>query len=62
MAPYIPILKKVALYSSSGTFLNNITDFQTIGRLFFLIITILFYDKYVKTYPEQKKIINIYIF
>lgn len=58
----LPFMDRIIPYTSAGFSLNNIFDFQTLGRVLFLSIALFFYDAYTEQGEMSKKMITIYIF
>lgn len=62
LSTFIPVFNRIIIYANTDLSFNSIFEFQTIGRLVFMTIVFVFYDKYVEVYPEDKKILNMYLF
>ena len=58
---YIPIIARVLYYTEPYSSVLSILDFQSIGRLVFLIIAFFYYETYSSQSIFSKKLINIYI-
>ena len=61
LSKLMPALKRIVPYLSSDQSFINIFDIQTIGRLGFLVIAFVFYDRYAEQSHVNKKILNMYI-
>lgn len=58
---WIPFINKAIPYINTSSSFNNILDFQSLGRIAFLIVALFYYDIYTKQNYISKKIMNIYI-
>lgn len=56
-----PIINRIMPYLNLEVSLINPFDFQTLGRIIFLVIAFVFYDSYSKQSENSKTIINLYI-
>ena len=58
---WLPLISKLKPYLNHHFSLVNILDFQSLGRLIFLVIIIFYYEVYAGIDDISKKIVNIYI-
>jgi hypothetical protein len=58
---WLPLIGKLRPYLNHHFSLVNILDFQSLGRLIFLVIIIFYYEVYAGIDDISKKIVNIYI-
>lgn len=58
---WLPFIDRLIPYIKPTTMLNRILDFQSIARLVFLFIALLYYEPYSNRDEMSKVIINIYI-
>ncbi|MEC1374186.1 EpsG family protein [Heyndrickxia oleronia] len=56
-----PFIGRILPYTDIGYSINNIFDFQSIGRIVFLIIAFFYYDVFSKQSELNKKMINMYV-
>jgi hypothetical protein len=58
---FIPFISRLYPYLNTDYSIMNILDFQSLGRIVFLFIALLYYDTFCKQGDISKKIIDIYI-
>lgn len=58
---FIPIVSRMQPYFNQAVSITNIFDFQSIGRIFFVTIILIYYDAYKKEDPINANLMNIYI-
>ncbi len=58
----VPIIDKVLIYIDADYSIGSILNFQSLGRIAFLVIALFYYNTYKMRSSFSKKLINIYIF
>ena len=58
---WIPYINRILPYIDSNITILSILDFQSLGRVVFLVIALFYYDLYSRKNDISKLIINIYI-
>lgn len=62
LSEYIPVLTRILYYTNGSLGIGDFTNFKSVARFTFLFIAFLIYDVYCEESPENRKIMNIYIF
>lgn len=63
LASYIPVFQRLSYYiDAPSSLMSSLFDFQTVGRLVFMVIAFFFYNSYCNESAENRKIMNMYIF
>lgn len=58
---FIPVFSRIAPYLSNNYSLLSFLDFQSLGRIVFMVIAFIYYDSLAKQSETSKNILNLYI-